>query len=421
MCNYFLYLLIPNTYCQTKYNALYNDIHCIELNNVSINDSLARKNFLKTDLFQSLCISTPLMTESFLYKPYDVNIRDMRRKYLSTFEFSADTYLQFVPFGLCIGLKSFGVPSRSNWQEFLTASILSYTIGYGTSRILKTNISKLRPDWGGFHSFPSGHTTLAFIGATILSKEYKDNYPYISALGYGLSTATGLSRIMNDRHWTSDVLFGAGLGIIATELSYYITDILYKNTDKQYTSYYITQEDTNLNHWSINFFFSYNCLIPKFKSKTLSNNTTYKINNGIGLGIESSYMITPHLGINLKAKVDSYKIDNINIWWPEDSILFVPSIELGPIFTINLCERLHLSTKIAIGLNHIKANSLQDDIPLKSQNNLIFSQGISANYYLRKHLFAKAFCDLNEFGIKIENNKQNLLSFCCGLAFGCSF
>jgi membrane-associated phospholipid phosphatase len=62
-------------------------------------------------------------------------------------------------------------------------------------------------------SFPSGHTTGAFAAATVYSLEYKDKklVPFIS---YGIATAIGLSRIIENKHWLTDVVAGAALGYI---------------------------------------------------------------------------------------------------------------------------------------------------------------------------------------------------------------
>ena len=46
--------------------------------------------------------------------------------------------------------------------------------------------------------------------------------------GYGVATATGVMRVLNNRHWVSDVMSGAGIGIMSTELGYALSDILFK-------------------------------------------------------------------------------------------------------------------------------------------------------------------------------------------------
>lgn len=71
---------------------------------------------------------------------------------------------------------------------------------------------------------------LTFVGASILHKEYGlTRSPWYSVAGYGVATATGIMRILNNRHWISDVMSGAGIGIMSTELGYAIGDVLFKN------------------------------------------------------------------------------------------------------------------------------------------------------------------------------------------------
>lgn len=59
-------------------------------------------------------------------------------------------------------------------------------------------------------SFPSGHTTVAFAMASVLSRRIKQ--PVVTVLLYAAATATGLARMYHDQHWASDVLIGAVIG-----------------------------------------------------------------------------------------------------------------------------------------------------------------------------------------------------------------
>jgi membrane-associated phospholipid phosphatase len=85
---------------------------------------------------------------------------------------------------------------------------------------LKTMTHVPRPDYSSDNSFPSGHTAQAFVAAQFFQKEYGHRYPWLSAGMYTLATGIGVSRVLNNRHWASDVLAGAGLGMGSVELSY---------------------------------------------------------------------------------------------------------------------------------------------------------------------------------------------------------
>ena len=131
-----------------------------------------------------------------------------------------DNQLQFVPGVAVFALKALGVKSRSDFvnQAIITAKaeLLTNLIVHG----MKNMITSERPN-GGAHSMPSGHTAQAFLSATILDMEYRDTSPWISVSGYAVATTTGILRMVNDKHWISDVLIGAGIGIFSTKAVYF--------------------------------------------------------------------------------------------------------------------------------------------------------------------------------------------------------
>ena len=62
-----------------------------------------------------------------------------------------------------------------------------------------------------YNSFPSGHTSTIFSIATVFARQYK-NKPLIAIACYTTASLVGLTRIIENRHWASDVIAGAGLG-----------------------------------------------------------------------------------------------------------------------------------------------------------------------------------------------------------------
>jgi hypothetical protein len=99
--------------------------------------------------------------------------------------------------------------------------LISHLVTGGIVQILKVTTHVTRPS-GGKHSFPSGHTSYAFVGATVLYHEFRDTQPLLAYSGFALATATGILRITNDAHWLPDVMAGAALGILVTNLVYQI-------------------------------------------------------------------------------------------------------------------------------------------------------------------------------------------------------
>jgi membrane-associated phospholipid phosphatase len=77
--------------------------------------------------------------------------------------------------------------------------------------IFKESTRRSRPEGTGF-SFPSGHTTVTFASATVLQRHFgwKVGLP-----AYAVASYVAASRVEMQRHYLSDVAFGAALGIVA--------------------------------------------------------------------------------------------------------------------------------------------------------------------------------------------------------------
>jgi membrane-associated phospholipid phosphatase len=92
----------------------------------------------------------------------------------------------------------------------------------GSVGMLKSSTHILRPDGSTYNSFPSGHTSTAFMGAQFMWEEYKDVSPWYGIAGYAVATTTGVLRLYNNRHWVSDVVTGAGIGMLSTKAAYWL-------------------------------------------------------------------------------------------------------------------------------------------------------------------------------------------------------
>ena len=127
---------------------------------------------------------------------------------------NADVILKYVPalpMVVDLGLGLTGVPSKYDLQDrFIEAGLASVVAG-GTCLLLKNVITAARPDRSNYNTFPSGHTVLGFVGAELI----RMNYGWAWGLGaYTVASAVAFMRVYQGRHWVSDVLFGAGLGIL---------------------------------------------------------------------------------------------------------------------------------------------------------------------------------------------------------------
>lgn len=129
------------------------------------------------------------------------------------FHTNADNYLQFVPVAQIYLGKTFGFKPKNDFQHqtinIVIANVIMGTVVY----TLKHTVKEERPDNSDNLSFPSGHTATAFTNAALLYYEYKDSNLWYASSGFLFATATGILRIANNKHYTSDVLAGAGIGL----------------------------------------------------------------------------------------------------------------------------------------------------------------------------------------------------------------
>ncbi len=148
---------------------------------------------------------------------------------------SFDNYLQFLPITSVYALKACGLQSRHSYREISRLMAESFIFGAFVVYPAKDYISILRPDGSVRSSFPSGHTFFAFWGAETIRKEFGREYPLAAVAGYLVATTTAFMRMYNNRHWLGDVCAGAGIGILATDFTYWINSHLQKRAHETHT------------------------------------------------------------------------------------------------------------------------------------------------------------------------------------------
>ena len=130
-------------------------------------------------------------------------------------------------FGVSGGILAAGVISGRPELTRRGGRVLASVVAAGlTTGALKEITGRFRPDnttdpyvfrpFTNHDAFPSGHATMAFALATSLSAEI--HRPWATALLYAGATGTAWSRLNDQKHWLSDVLAGATVGITAANV-----------------------------------------------------------------------------------------------------------------------------------------------------------------------------------------------------------
>lgn len=140
------------------------------------------------------------------------------------FHTNAEGYLMWTPSASIYFLDAFKVKTKHNFKEHLILDAASIIITGGIGYAMRL-VSRHIDTYKTYDTkFPSGHTANAFSGAELLHQELKDKNKLISYSGYVVATAVGILRIYNKDHLLTEVLAGAGLGILSTKLTYWIFD-----------------------------------------------------------------------------------------------------------------------------------------------------------------------------------------------------
>lgn len=93
-------------------------------------------------------------------------------------------------------------------MDLLRAQIVNEVLTEG----VKIATHRERPDHSNHQSFPSGHASMTFATATVIERHLGWK---MSAAGYTIASYVAMSRLHDNRHWLSDVVFGAAVGTIS--------------------------------------------------------------------------------------------------------------------------------------------------------------------------------------------------------------
>lgn len=133
---------------------------------------------------------------------------------------TVDDFAQYAPTVATYGLNLCGIKGKHGYGDLTIISGTAFALMSLTVHATKRATRVMRPDGSARNSFPSGHTATAFMGAELLRREYRDVSPWIGVAGYTVAAGVGFSRMYNNRHWMTDVIAGAGIGILSVQAAY---------------------------------------------------------------------------------------------------------------------------------------------------------------------------------------------------------
>lgn len=176
--------------------------------------------FKPKQLILPAALLTAGVAGTFLLYDFKNYIRDNLSGYKKGHTFKADDYIQYAT---AVGYVGLGFIPRIKTRSVLNERLIAGVNAYATMAILvnamKYTIMHPRPGSGTRNSFPSGHSATAFTGAELMRIEYGNP---IGLAGYAVAVTVGALRIYNDRHWITDVIGGAAIGILSARIGYWL-------------------------------------------------------------------------------------------------------------------------------------------------------------------------------------------------------
>lgn len=188
-------------------------------------DTIIRKQPLSKYLKQSIAPVTLIGAGMYMKLNKtgfnDLSVRDNVVSTYPNFRTHADDYLRFAAIPFIYLPELVGIKAKTDIKNRTAILLKAEVIMLTTVTLLKNETHVIRPDGSNDKSFPSGHAAQAFLGAVFIQKEYGSKSIWFPIAGYTVAASVGVLRILNNRHYTSDVLVGSGIGMLSAHIAYW--------------------------------------------------------------------------------------------------------------------------------------------------------------------------------------------------------
>lgn len=373
-------------------------------------------------IFLTAISGAPLLGIIAMSEKTNDKFRSLRNQYIPDFSSHVDDYIPYAPAAALLSMKMAGVKSRSSWGRMIVSDALALSLELTSVNTVKNNYTYWRPDLGGPNSFPSGHTANAFMLATMFAKEYGYISPWLTAGAYSVATSTGIMRMANNRHWIRDVIMGAGIGILSTEIGYLIADAIFKERGLNIPDEYNFDELSRPSFLSV--YFGKN--IP-IKGYPIEQETPFGLSSGTALGLEGAYFFNRHIGIGGRWSVSSARAIGKDLDDVEEGLLYYfMSFSDCMYYAMSFSSGMYVSK--SLGNRWLLGGKLLGDFvtyPSMNYNGTVvphdrelgFGTGASITFRARPNYGIKMFADLNVRPSHSTMESELWTSVTCGFAF----
>lgn len=265
--------------------------------------------------------------------------------------------MQYIPVAFPWIMKAVGVPTRSGWGRMAVSQAFAASIMAGTVKGIKEGVHSIRPDGSDSHSFPSGHSAWAFMGATMVAKELGGQSPWYAIGAYTLATGIAIERVTDSHHYPTDVVAGAGIGILATELGYLIGDLIYGDRQLEIKGCDL-RPNNNFSYLSLETGLS----LPL--GKVYAGDMEIERMPALSAALRGAWGASDHWGLSVELGLLSMPL-NVNVNEDRTYVKSLSSLglEIIPYYYCPLSNRVSISAEAGAGYRHnFKLNVLDDAV-----------------------------------------------------------
>jgi hypothetical protein len=198
-----------------------------------------------------------------------------------------------------------------------------------------------------------------------------------------------VSRILNNRHWISDVLAGAGIGILSTELGYFLADLIFKEKglhDFGAPDFTIPDRPSQIGL----------TMGLQFPLSAIELGNGQRLVSAIGsrMGVEGAWYINRNWGIGASAAVATLPTTLESR--PEELLsIDAATVAAGVYGSLPLGEnsRFRVSMKALAGCNFMANTNIIPQAMVSDPAGFYYETGVSISFLAQRHFGANIFCD----------------------------
>jgi len=263
-------------------------------------------------------------------------------------------YLQYAPLAAPWVLKAAGVRTRSGWGRMAVSQGFATAFMVGSVKALKESVRAVRPDGSDNHSFPSGHTAWAFMGATMMARELGGTSPWYAVGAYTVATGVAIERAIDRHHYPTDIVAGAGIGILSAQLGYWIGDMIFGDRQLE-----LDAADLRLNS---NFsFLSLQTGLALPLGPIRAGDTHIQRMPALSASLRGGWAINDHWGMAVELGLLSTPlISDVNHYRTYIKSLSSLSAVIAPYYICALSNRVSFTAEVGAGYRHNLPLNLDD-------------------------------------------------------------